>query len=75
MNLIRGIKPVNLAKHVGVRIQTLNLYLDRAEFAHITKKRVKGRKVILTGITESDIEHLQDMIYKRNRMNRELLLY
>ena len=75
MNLIRGIKPINLAKHVGVGIQTLNLYLDRSEFAHITKKRVKGRKVILTGITESDIEHLQEIIYKRNKMNRELLLY
>ena len=72
MNLTRGIKPIKLAKHLSIGIQTLNMYLDRSEFSHITKKRTKGRNIVLVGVTDDDITNLEDYIYKRKRENRSI---
>lgn len=68
--MANNILPATLCKHLGVGIQTLNMYLDRGEYAHITKKRIKGRRIVLVGVTSDDIESLADHIFKRKRENR-----
>lgn len=57
--------PNYLEKCIGVSIKTINVYLCRAEFAHI--KRVSRKKIErYYNVTNYDIEQLKQLIRKRN---------
>ena len=45
---------------------TLNVYLCRAEFAHIQKVRMEKNKFLFKGVTNKDIRRLKEL-KKRNK--------
>ena len=60
------IKRKSLAQFFKCSESTIELYLSRAEFAHIIKEKWDKSGIIYIDITKNDINRLKQLIY-RNR--------
>ena len=68
MNTPRKIKIETLEKILNRKCCTIKLYLDRAEFSHISTFKDKAGKWF-TNITANDIENLKNLL--ANRIKRK----